>query len=195
MQSYKFAPSLPRRQAVNLLPTSLSKVVMQHYNRYSKTLDLSDKVSDSDLFSALEVIQTSPFYEDIEDLKLNHNKFVFSFAESNHQFIDLLPPNLKVLDLSYNQLSGSDIPWNSLPSTLQYLYLQSNGLKGTIEWRLLPPELKMISVRDNDFEGDIKWDEIPKKLRMIVVSTDMADSSMELKPDNWDRYQNSFFHN
>lgn len=142
----------------------------------TNTLDLSGAFIGRDIIKVLAHIKKSAFYNHIEHLILSRNHFENAF-NSESQELPEWPPNLRILDLSQNQLSGSYFPWKQLPENLETLYLQSNDLKGSVDWNGLPMELKTLWIFGNQFEGTIAWDELPANLNSLGVSYKMGDDS------------------
>ena len=175
------------RKLFDPLPISqdLNAIITASFNPYTKILDLSQKVAGMSFASVMQAIRMVPFFHEMEHLILSHNQFVNSLYSDGLYMIGLLSPNLKTLDLSNNQLSGSEIPWNLLPTQLETLCLQNNQFEGAIAWYSLPKQLKSLFLHGNEFEGEIYWYWLPSTLSMISASKNMADVSLKLIPSTW----------
>ena len=107
----------------------------------------------------------------LSDVRLDRNALTGSVPPD-----DLLPPNLRILLLYNNSLSGA-IPDLSDLSSLIYLYLQSNELTGAIPaGTTLPPNLQRLVLRSNALSGAIPTT-LPTSLRMLHLGgNDLANA-------------------
>ena len=107
----------------------------------------------------------------LSDVRLDRNALTGSVPPD-----DLLPPNLRILLLYNNSLSGA-IPDLSDLSSLIYLYLQSNELTGAIPaGTTLPPNLQRLVLRSNALSGSIPTT-LPTSLRMLHLGgNDLANA-------------------
>ena len=166
---------------------NLGQIIAKHYNPASKTMSLNAAVIGIKLETVLERIKMdalSCFYE-IEHLILSNNRS--RNPDSNH--LPQLPPNLKSLDLSNNQLSQFNVICDLLPSTLESLYLQINHFHGEIDWRNLPHKLRNLWIFGNEIGGIIEWNELPIDLAVLYISKKMSDASIRKMPTHqWEGY-------
>ena len=153
----------------------------KYYHFMTKTLDLSGAYVGCNLVEVLKKIRKSSLFNQIERLILRHNHFGDNFNDVSPKLSEL-PPNLKLLDLSFNGLSGANFPWFDLPSTLQKLYLQNNRLEGTIDMSLLPKELTTLWLHDNEFEGGAEWHALPPDLYSLALSNRLTDEFRAFVP-------------
>lgn len=164
----------------------LVAIISSNYNIESRTLYLDSYVKGADFITVLECIRRSDINHQIEYLFLSSNQFKITFNYDSPRLVKF-PPNLEILDLSRNQLSGTEFPWIRLPSTLQHLYLQNNRLEATVNWKLLPKELTDLWIFGNQFKGSIDWNVIPSNLVSLGISNSMVDDSKQNVPDLWVR--------
>ena len=158
-----------------------SNELTKYYHFMTKTLDLSGAYVGCNLVEVLRKIRKSSLFNQIERLILRHNHFGDNFNDVSPKLTEL-PPNLKLLDLSFNGLSGPNFPWFDLPSTLQKLYLQNNRLEGTVDMSLLPNELTTLWLHDNEFEGCAEWHALPPDLYSFALSNRLTDEFRAFVP-------------
>ena len=166
----------PARSYAVINELDLDPIIAQNYIPNTKALDLVGVVKGADLINVLTCIKDSAFYDQIERLILSSNQLKYAFNSDSVRLPEL-PPNLKVLDLGSNQLSGSHFPWAELPETLENLYLQNNHLEGSVNWTLLPGKLRSLWIFGNQLDGGIKWQELPANMIILGVSKSMGDES------------------
>ena len=159
----------------------LATLIAANYNFKTRTLDLNNAVKGSDMVKVLESIRETAFYSLMEHLILRGNKFGNKFNSDSPQLPEL-PPKLKTLDLSENQLCGPCFPWKQLPPNLENLYIQNNELKGSIDWKSLPKGLRTLLIYGNEFDGRIAWQELPVGLNTLGVSDQLAIMSKQSMP-------------
>ena len=163
--------------------SNLNIVIDRSYNPNTNRLDLSGAVKGINLFTVLMSIKEAAFYHEIEHLFLNNNQFENAFNSDNPKLPEL-PPNLIILDLSNNHLSGSKFPWNQLPPKLEDLYLQNNKLDGKFDWRIshsLPKNLRLLWIQGNRFKGGLSLQSFPGSLRSLTMSKALADGSNDFE--------------
>ena len=154
----------------------LDVLIIQNYDRKTKTLDLRGAVKGGDFIKVLERIKQNglSFFNQIERLVLSGNEFKHVFNPDEVRLPEF-PSTLKTLDLSGNQLSGSAFPWNKLPMSLENLYLQNNRLDGIVLWKLLPKRLKVLWIFGNQIQGPIEWNKLPEDMNILGVPKGMTD--------------------
>ena len=153
-------------------------MIAANYDIVTETLDLGGSLKETSLISILDVIRDCVFFGQMEHLILRDNQFKDAFNSDTVRLPDF-PPNLKILDLSNNELSGPSFPWDQLPSKLETLYLQNNRLGKSIDWLVLPKELRILWLFGNQFEGSIAWPDLPIYLISLEVDNLLADTSTD----------------
>ena len=165
------------------LQSSMHHLINDHYNKGTKTLDLSDhKLSEFPITPVLHSIHRTTSGLDIQTLNLSQNQ-LFGVIHGDH-----LPFSLKVVDLSNNDLFSFSVPLLSiLPPGLEELHIQNNHFcdNGDFAWYLLPRNLKVLQMQGNAFMGRIVWNQLPQTLNTLIVSTNQASGSLLDKPDKW----------
>ena len=158
-------------------------LINDHYNKETKTLDLShEKLNEFPISPVLHSIYRTTSGLGIETLNLSKNQ-LFGVIHGDH-----LPFSLKVVDLSNNDLFSFSVPLlGILPPGLEELHIQNNHFcdNGDFAWYLLPRNLKVLEMQGNAFMGRIGWNELPQTLHTLMVSTNQASVSLLDKPDKW----------
>ena len=156
-------------------------IAESYYSELTRTLDLSGALKDKedlkeakDICNVLHRIKQCVFYTQIDRLILSHNQFENVFNSDSPQLPEW-PPNLKVLDLSNNRLTGSKFPWEKLPQKLEELYLQNNRLYGSVDWSLLPERSQVVWIFNNEFGGGGEWNALPPNLYSLGLSSHLAE--------------------
>ena len=100
------------------------------------------------------------------------------------------PENLRILDLSNNDLYGFSGPLLlSMPPLLSRLYLQNNHFcdRGQFAWNLLPKGLQTLFAHRNHFYGTIDWNVFAQHeaLSSLTVTDQTAKVSIHDMPRGW----------
>lgn len=165
---------------------ALVLIIERHYNPKTKTLDLSyDRLRSMPIVPVLCAIQRCKYFSVMERLKLNNNRL---FGVITMDMDATLPPNIKYLDISGNDLySVGQSLVTILPRELTECYAQNNhfGDNNFFPWYLLPAKIRILSLRQNEFEGRIQWSALPSQLKVLIVSKAVASKSMFGKPRHW----------
>ena len=92
----------------------------------------------------------------------------------------------KVTGINWNteKLQGT-LHWENLPSTVEYLYLQSSSdkqslLGGTLDLSVLPRGLKTIDLTENNFYGPLDLTALPSHLEQADFSLNNFSGSLDL---------------
>ena len=97
-------------------------------------------------------------------------------------------PKIKVLDMSWNQLT--EPRFHAVPATLQILYLQHNSLTGELlqlgNTTLDSMDLKLLDVSWNKLSGSLPQD-MPPNLSVLNISHNAFTGTL---PSGWSRLQN-----
>ena len=166
----------------------LKLFIERNYNPDLKVLDLSAKhyIRNLPILPIIIAISNTPFINEIERLYLNDNDL---FGD---MIWDLLPPNLKILDLSNNDLDSVAIPWSILPQDLQVLKLSDNYFQGAIQWKYLPDDLRILQIDGNPFADHHRYygrllelEYFPPNLTTLAVSDSIAAEFRNRYPSRW----------
>ena len=171
-------------QEMDLSPEidGLVHVIDEQFDPTTNSLDFSNyRLRAMPIAPVLRAIHRSRYFTEIQELKLNRNR-LFGVLQR-----DPLPPNLKHLDISENDLYSVGCSFLSiLPKSLQEFYAQNNHFSDNelFSWNVLPPKMRILSLRQNDFSGQIQWAML-SRLKVLIVSGRVADRSMIDKPTYW----------
>lgn len=126
--------------------------------------------------------------EGVEQVFAHHNRIEGTLEPS------AFPASLEKVDLSFNQLTGtldiiheiksirswrldgnqfSEVPWKSIPESLEELSVAKNDLTGSIPFETLPDGLRYLSVAYNKLSGSVPFPTLPSKMEYLDISHNM----------------------
>lgn len=92
---------------------------------------------------------------------------------------DTLPQNLRIVDVSYNSLSGLASLTN-LPSTLQSLIVNNNNFAGTPDLMSLPRKLAVLSLHENYCTGSPNLHSLLPTLQNVSLQRNLFSGTIAL---------------
>ena len=186
-----FEAQAKKQQALMMKVASASidwefkKVIQQNYK--DGVLDLDGKVKGMDFKDIVIGTAQCPW------IALSMKSYILSNNELTGQLpfdvVPALPPNVRFLDLSHNQLVADSLPDAIQSSNLEKVWLNNNKFDPDPDcespWTRLPHRLQELYLHETPLKRPIDWQSLPETMRLLSVSANLAGISMHDKPDNW----------
>jgi Leucine-rich repeat (LRR) protein len=129
-----------------------------------------------DLQSIIHNLSGGCVRNSLQDLELARNGIIGTLPDLS------IFTSLKTLDLSGNQLSGMISEGSSLPSQLEYLYINSNYLEGVIpkSFWMNACKLRSLDLSNNSFSGELQviMDHLSRCARYTLKSLNLNNNQI-----------------
>ena len=93
--------------------------------------------------------------------------------------LDMMPPNLVLLYLFTNELSG-ELDLRHLPTSMRKLCVGDNKFEGEVDLTQLPPNFAVLTLQMNELSGEICLSEFPQTLRILYIGNNEFTGALDL---------------
>lgn len=169
----------PSLVALDISRNSFSGVFNWNFPNYLETL-----IASGNQLSGSGIIEKLPV--SVVTVDLSNNALSGAFGDTSSfmslQYVDLshnklstimwasLPPQLKTLVASHNELTGK-LPVEALPTALLHLDVSWNKMSGPIKIDALPKQLEHLDVQHNEFSGPLDFSAFAPAIRFAYFQS------------------------
>ena len=90
-----------------------------------------------------------------------------------------LPHGMKILSVSYNQITGS-VNLTRLPDSMKYLCLDNNELTGSVDLANLPQSMRVLFLHKNQLTGSLDLTQLPQHVELVFLQDNQFTGSVDL---------------